>query len=118
MKLRTGDFVVIALVIATAAAIWAYPFFNGGNTELKVEISQNGELVKSVPLDGRYERIVLSGCTVEISDGGARMLESDCDDRVCVRTGEIHGHGQSVICVPNRVTVDISGESGIDAVAG
>ncbi len=118
MKLRAGDVVVIALVIALAVTIWAYPIFYSGQTALKVEISQNGELVRSVPLNGTSEKIELSGCVVEISNGNVWMLESDCGDKVCVKTGEIHSSGQSIICVPNRVTIDISGESGIDAVAG
>ncbi len=118
MKLRIGDFVVALVILALAAAIWAYPFFGSDGKDLTVSISQNGELVRSLPLIGTAEEIALSGCRVSVSDGKVSMLESECGDKVCIKTGKIHSAGEAIICVPNRVSVEISGRDGIDAVAG
>ena len=118
MKLRAGDFAVIAIVISIAAAIFVYPFLAGEGNSLLVNISQGGETVRTVSLDGADTVVRLSGCRVAVSDGEVYMLESDCDDKVCLKTGKIRRAGDAIICVPNRVSVTISGDIEIDAVAG
>ncbi len=118
MKLRKGDFVVILTVLILAVSIWIYPLVGERDTNLVVSISQSGEVIKTAPLIGTDEDIPLLGCTVRISDGKVAMLESDCDDEVCIRTGEIDRAGDAIICVPNKVSVEISGKDGIDAIAG
>lgn len=42
-------------------------------------------------------------------DGRARMKESDCPDKVCVRTGWIAHPGQVIVCLPNKIVVRIEG---------
>lgn len=59
------------------------------------------------------------------SDGRARMVESDCPDQVCVRTGWITRPGQVIVCLPNRIVVRLEGSpedvgqssDGIDGIA-
>ena len=48
------------------------------------------------------------------------MEEADCPDRLCMRRGAIRYAGDSIICLPNKVVVEISGEDALnlDAVAG
>lgn len=55
-----------------------------------------------------------------ISDGQAWLSEANCPDLLCVRQGKIHYTGQSIICLPNRLTVTVEGgESGdVDFVVG
>ena len=48
-----------------------------------------------------------------IENGEAYMKYADCPDGVCKSTGRIKYNGQSIICLPNRVSVMIeSGEMG------
>lgn len=48
---------------------------------------------------------------LEIKDGKVRILEADCPDQVCVRTGFISNHGQSIVCVPGRLIITIDNPS-------
>ena len=48
-----------------------------------------------------------------IRDGGARIEEASCPDRLCVGMGVIRRAGQSIICLPNQVVVEIVGSSGL-----
>ena len=35
------------------------------------------------------------------------MIEADCNDKICVNTRPARKDGQSVVCLPNRVVVEI-----------
>ncbi|MDR2903705.1 MAG: NusG domain II-containing protein, partial [Clostridiales bacterium] len=47
--------------------------------------------------------------TVEIRDGAARMAKADCPDGLCLKQGQIRHTNETVVCLPNRVTVEIIG---------
>lgn len=77
-----------------------------------VEITVDGEVVATYSLfdNGTYE---LNGGTNVIVIEGARvyMTHSDCPDHICERTGKIKYVGQSIICLPNKLSVTIVGEA-------
>ncbi len=55
---------------------------------------------------------------IAIKDGCVYMKEADCKNKICVNTGKINSPGQSIVCLPNRIIVEITGkEEGFDAVA-
>jgi hypothetical protein len=43
-----------------------------------------------------------------------RVVESDCPTQDCVHTGEISRSGQSIVCLPARIIIQLEGgtESG------
>lgn len=46
---------------------------------------------------------------LKITSDGAEMLDSDCKDKFDVKCGKITKIGQIIICVPNRVSVELKG---------
>lgn len=42
-----------------------------------------------------------------IEDGLVYMESADCPDQICVNTGKISLLNQTIICLPNRVVVEI-----------
>ena len=55
--------------------------------------------------------------TIEIKDGRVRMLEASCPNHLCIRQGWIRFEGQSIVCLPNKVTVIVRGtDDGFDFV--
>lgn len=50
---------------------------------------------------------------ITIKDGSVSMSYSDCANQVCVHTGAISQAKDSIVCLPNRVMVEI-----IDSKAG
>ena len=78
----------------------------------------NGQIVARLPLDQerRYE-VETDGAVTNIlviEDGAVRMIEADCPDHLCVRRGAIRYAGDSIVCLPNRVVIEISGEDALD----
>lgn len=41
---------------------------------------------------------------------GVHILHSDCPAKVCVHTGWIKNPGETIICLPNKVLLEIKGE--------
>ena len=113
MKLKKGDFVIAGAVLLLAVSIWVFVFLGSSNGD-RVEISENGKLIYTVPLYEERE-IELSGCTVSVSGGKAQMISADCPDKVCERAGAISKSGEIIVCAPNRISIKISGKSEIDA---
>lgn len=122
LRLKPGDFVIVALVLALAAAV-ALPFLTGGSEALYAEIYQDEKLVKRVLLtEGLHETVTIDGSVqnvIEIDGRTIRFSESTCPDQVCVRTGTLTRSGQTAVCLPNRVIVRLrGGEPEVDAVVG
>ena len=55
---------------------------------------------------------------MKIKDGEADMISADCPDKLCVHQKAISKDGESIICLPNQVVVEIesSESSEYDAV--
>jgi hypothetical protein len=83
-----------------------------------VEIDGTVVAEYSLSVDGVYS---LGGGTntLVIENGMAYMNYSTCPDHTCERTGKIHYVGETIICLPNRISVTIKGESrgGVDLVS-
>lgn len=56
---------------------------------------------------------------ITIKDGAVQMSYSTCKNQVCVKDGSISLTNQSLVCLPNKVMVEIRGgrEEGLDGVA-
>jgi hypothetical protein len=54
---------------------------------------------------------------VEIDNGRARIIESNCKDKLCIKKGWISNVGEYSICLPNEVFVIIIGKGNLDGVS-
>lgn len=57
--------------------------------------------------DGHYN-------TVEISNGEVHMHDANCNDQVCVRSGAIDSPGETIVCLPHKVIVEITAKDASD----
>ena len=48
---------------------------------------------------------------LRIQDGKAKMTEADCPDGLCIRQREIDKIGESIICLPHRIVVEVIGDA-------
>lgn len=55
----------------------------------------------------------------EVKDGKIRLTKASCPDKICEKTGYIGSSAQSIICVPNKITVSVAGSDGsVDVTIG
>ncbi|MDE6996593.1 MAG: NusG domain II-containing protein [Oscillospiraceae bacterium] len=119
MKKR-NDLLLIAGLLAAAALLWvlARPGGAGG----WAVIIQDGTETARYPLDA--DRTVTIGGeaynVLRISGGRASVIEANCGDHTCVRTGAVSREGETIVCLPHRLVVRIEGgvASGFDASVG
>ena len=66
------------------------------------------------------QTIEINGGTniLQIKEGKADMTEADCPDKLCVHQKAVSKNGESIICLPNKVVIEIksSEQSAYDAV--
>ncbi|HDJ1464554.1 TPA: NusG domain II-containing protein [Clostridioides difficile] len=80
---------------------------NAGNIEIYVD----NKLYKTVSIDAKEEfKIENRGGynIVKIHDKGVEIVDASCPDKVCVHTGFINKPSQSIVCIPNRVSIKIN----------
>ncbi len=116
MKLRIGDIAVIAIVAAAALTIWLFP--QSGGIGRFAEVRVDGNLKETLDLRGGNAEYNFAGVTLRVEDGYVYAPHAECPDLVCVRRGKISKPGQAIVCVPNRVSVEIKGEAEVDAIVG
>lgn len=87
---------------------------------------QNGELVREIDLDKvktPYSFEILSeqggSNTVSVERGRIRISQADCPDRICVNRGWISDGTEPIVCLPNKLLIEIvGGGEAFDAAAG
>ena len=73
-------------------------------------ISQNGKTVATYSLSDNGEYEINGGTNViVIEDGKAYMKHADCPDKLCINQGVISHTGERIVCLPNRIMVEIIG---------
>ncbi len=101
--MKKGDILIAATSVFISFALAVALFFKGGATT--VTVKQNNQTVYSGSLY-RDTEIKLSGNTVTVKSGKVYMSWGSCKNQLCVHKGEISKVGESIICLPNKVTVE------------
>ncbi|CEP91460.1 membrane associated protein [[Clostridium] sordellii] len=113
-KFKIVQIVIILLILI--GSIGAYFFINNKKVENPVaNIYKNGKLVKSIKLkDIKDDYEIKIGDDkhfniIKVSKGGIKVVKSNCYDKVCMKTGEIHDSLLPIACLPNNLIIKIEG---------
>jgi len=112
-----GDWLLIIFFLFVSGFGFLLLLRRNNNVQECVIQWQEGKAIIRLPRD---TVLVLSGpvgkTTVVINGKGARITDSDCPRKLCVRMGRAERTGQVLVCVPNRVMVMLKGRGEIDAI--
>lgn len=117
--IRAGDAVVV-LACAALVAASAVAFAPRGGTPRAALLETADGARLELPLDAPA-RVTRNGrrgpFTVEVADGRARFLDSDCAQKLCVRAGWLTRTGETAACAPNGAALTlVGGDPEFDAV--
>ena len=121
MKKWKNDLCLILGLLVLAGALWLGIRLTreaGGEAVVTVAGREVGRYSlaeeREVPIESDGGRNLLV-----IREGAAAITEADCPDKICVHTGEIQYTGETIVCLPHQVVVEIVGgaDSGIDTVS-
>lgn len=118
MKKKDWILIIVVLCVAGCAYLSHQLLRNTGAGEVIVKV--NGELTGTYSLNEDQEVEINQGSNIlEIKNGRADMLEADCPDQLCVHQKAISASNENIICLPNKVIVEIRSrtDSQIDTVA-
>ncbi len=80
-----------------------------------VTVTKDGVIVKTLSISENCEFEIDGNLTVCIENGEVYVKESHCKDKICEKTGKISKQGSSIICLPQKIVISLSGEGDFDA---
>lgn len=115
--------IIIILLVALLAIVSVLFMFGGNGSPEYVCVKLNGIVTAEYSLDrtGEYELSGENGITLTlvIEKDGVSVRHAECPDKLCEKTGKISGAGQSIICLPAKISISLEGGSEeIDAAVG
>ena len=111
-----GDKVLVLIVVLLAVISLGFIEKQVFSNEDKfVSIQIDGKEVKKIIFDPKIigKTIEIESeygyNLIEIADEKVRVIEADCKDQIDVKQGYISKIGETIVCLPNKMIVEIKG---------
>jgi hypothetical protein len=124
--MKKGDKIVgiilLIAVIITLSATLIYKNVSKGTEHIAV-IKSDGKVIRTIDLNKVIEQQEFTIKTVNghyntilVTHDGIKVKDADCLHKECVKSGNISEPGGIIVCLPNKLLIDIQGEAnkGID----
>ena len=105
--MKKKDFILIGAIVAIIAIAILVLFLSKKDGDYVIVRVNGNEVAKySLSQDGEYS---LNGGTnvLRIENGQAYLVSADCPDHLCVKQGKVDQSGETITCLPNRLTVTV-----------
>lgn len=119
MKMSNKILIPAVIILAVVCLTGAYAVINSANAGSTVYVYKDGKLVKTLELSEEPYTVDLGTNTLYVESDGVSVTSADCPDKLCMKQGKIKNSSRSIVCLPNRIVIEIDGKKGeVDAVAG
>jgi len=116
IALTKGDKFLVVFVLFLAIVSLLFIRKQGLSTDNKyVSIQVDGKEIKKIIFDKKIIGKQIPIQTeygynlVEIGDESVRVIEADCPDKIDVKQGTISKIGETIVCLPNKLVIEIKG---------
>lgn len=111
---------IVLLILVSVGSFFMRAPSSGAKTAI---VKVDGKIVKEIPftrenvgklfvIESKYGRNV-----IEMEADRVHVIEADCPDKLDVKQGYIEREGEMIVCLPNRMTIEIREEKDdLDAV--
>ncbi len=120
-----NDLILAAVILITAAAgllLMNFTKTQGNKAVVKIDgvetaeylLSEDTEFEIRTGINGENRNVVV------IKDGKAFVSEADCPDGICRQYKPVSYVGETIVCLPHKVVIEITGtdtDTGLDIVA-
>jgi len=108
-RFAVGDALLILLILFGSWYFWQRMQRTEGS---KVIISVSGSPYGWWYLPTEADTISLQGVMkIVMTAKGVRVVQADCPRQICVRNGLISLGGRSIVCVPNKIIIQLESDS-------
>jgi len=124
LRFSPWDLTVAAAVLLLSLVCWLPLRTQAAEGDLTAVLTADGAELDRVSLSALAEpqerTYTVNGMTltVRFSADGVEVIDSTCPTLDCVHTGLISGPGKSIVCLPARLAIRLTGDGGVDAVVG
>ena len=114
-------FLAVLFALGIVLTVGIYCFSENGSA---ITVTVDGQLYGTYTLsESREIPIELDGGisnVIVIEDGAAYMKDADCPDKLCMRQGAISRDGQTIVCLPHKLVVEVTGgeKEAYDSISG
>ncbi len=122
MRKIKKDMLFIVCILIIAFILWLLPSVLNRGIPAVVKVIQDGQEVGVYLLSEDKTVSIPYGADsynlLFISNGKASVSDADCPDGLCIRSRSISRNGESIICLPHKLVIQIEAkeESELDAV--
>lgn len=118
MKIKKGDIIIsIGLLLLSMLMAFGISNMNTKSTGQILRVEKDSKLYGEFPLDQDREIVLDDNAhfnKIVIKNGKAYMDEANCRDQICTHMKEISINGETIICLPNRVFLEVVDNSVTD----
>lgn len=117
--MKKNDWILVTVILVLAGVGFLIYTNLGRQTAGIVKVTVDGELFGIYSLEKEQEIKINDTNRMIIKDGQADMIEADCPDQICVDHKTISKNKETIVCLPNKVIIEIVGGEDVemDAVA-
>ena len=125
-RFRRNDLILAGAILLISVILWCCVSIFG-KTGRVITIRVDGQLYGTYQLDEDKKIVIEPHSTkrrdtktgrknplwrnvLKIQSGQASMIEADCPDLICVHHRPISRQGESIVCLPHKVVVEVTGE--------
>ena len=113
--MKKRDIVLLLSIIISGVAMIAYGKFTAQKGDTVI-VTLDGSLYREYPLYEDAEIDIGGTNTAKIENGSVFMETASCPDKLCINQGKIIDSSKKIVCLPNRVTIEVTKKSEIDKV--
>lgn len=102
--------IILLVVIITVCLGLIIILQHNSSPGLSVRIMVDGELIDSFNINDDIESTVITNTgenIVIIKNGEVYVSEADCPDKICVNHKPIRNIGETIICLPHKLVIEI-----------
>ncbi len=107
--------IALILILLALSALLGLGYWAAHRTPaLRAEVTVDGKLVETLDLSSNQE-ITIDGANggtnhLIVRDGEIWCDKASCPDKVCVRQGKQSLDGEVIVCLPNKMIVQVVGK--------
>ena len=113
-----GDKILISAIVVLSLLAYVIIYFSGSEDRDKyISVQFNGSEFKRLTFTSKndsykYKLDTDEGLNIiEVDGDKVHMTEADCPDKLCIKQGYISKVGEVLVCVPNKVVVEIKSDN-------
>jgi hypothetical protein len=112
--MKKNDWILVAVILVLAGVGFLIYTNLGRQTAGIVKVTVDGDLFGTYSLKKEQEIKINDTNRMIIKDSQADMIEADCPDQICVEHKTISKNKETIVCLPNKVIVEIVGGEDVE----